>query len=88
MCRSIYDCITKACTWFSYIQLSDLADFQLKWWVQNLPSLSEYQICKDPTIVTFEFSIASDASDRGFFAYKVVSKQRVISRHFSEAESK
>ena len=64
-----------------------MAEFQLKWWVQDLPTLSEYPICKDPTIVSFEFSIASDASDRGFFAYKVASKQRVISRHFSAAES-
>ena len=41
MCRSLYDTIKNARTWFSYIELSDLADFQLKWWVENLSSLSE-----------------------------------------------
>ena len=87
MCRSLYDDIKRAHTWFSTIELSDLAKFQLKWWIENLPSLSEYPICKDSTIVGFEFSIASDASDRGFFAYKVASKQRVFSRPFSVAES-
>ena len=60
---------------------------QIQWWVENLPQFSEYPICKKPTIVSFEFSVASDASDRGFFAYRVSSKQRFFSRPFTLAES-
>ena len=87
MCRSFQDCIKNAKTWFSYIVLSQLSLSQLRWWIKNLPQFSEYPICKKPTIVRFEFSIASDASDRGFFAYKVASKQRVFSRPFTLVES-
>ena len=36
MCRSLYDNIKSARFWSSYIQLSDLARFQLKWWFDNL----------------------------------------------------
>ena len=42
----------------------------------------------DPSLNNFEFSIAGDASDKGFFTYKVDSKDRVISRPFTAAESK
>ena len=55
MCRSLYDCIQNAKTWFSYIVLSPLSVSQLEWWVENLPQFSEYPICKKPTIVSFEF---------------------------------
>ena len=52
-----------------------------------MPSLNGYPICQEPSIVKFEFSVAGDASDRGFFMYKVESKQRLISRPFTAAES-
>ena len=35
------------------------------------------------SVVKFEFSFAGDASDRGFFVYKVESKQRLFSRPFT-----
>ena len=87
MCRSIYDCIKSARYWSSYIQLTDLARFQLQWWLDNLPSLNGYPICQEPSIVKFEFSVDGDASDRGFFLYKVESKQRLLSRAFTAVES-
>jgi hypothetical protein len=52
-----------------------------------LPNLSGYPICQDASIVKFEFSVAGDASDRGFFVYKVESKQRLFSRPFTAVES-
>ena len=42
----------------------------------------------DPSLAHFEFFIAGDASDKGFFTYKVESKDRVISRPFTAAEAK
>ena len=36
MCRSLYDCISSARSWYSLIVLTDLASFQLKWWVEIL----------------------------------------------------
>ena len=87
MCRSLYDCIKSAQYWSSYIKLSDLARFQLNWWFENLQDLNGFPICKEPSIVKFEFSVAGDASDRGFFVYRVDSKQRLFSRPFSVAES-
>ena len=52
-----------------------------------MPNLSGYPICQDASIVKFEFSVAGDASDRGFFMYKVESKQRLMSRPFTAVES-
>ena len=88
MCHSIYDCIKSAKYWSSYIKLTDLARFQLQWWLDNLPSLNGYPICQEPSIVKFEFSVAGDASDRGFFMYKVESKQRLMSIHCSRIPRK
>ena len=61
MCRSIYDCIKSAKFWTSYIKLTDLARFQLQWWLDNLPNLSGYPICQDDSIVKFELSVAGYA---------------------------
>ena len=36
----------------------------------------------------FEFSVAGDASDRGFFVYKLNSKERLFFRPFTAVESK
>ena len=87
MCRSLYDCIKAAKYWSSYIKLSDLAKFQLQWWVDNLPSLDGYPICQDSSVIKFEFSVSGDASDRGFFMYKVESRQKLFSRAFTVVES-
>ena len=73
MCRSLYDCISSAKTWSSRIVLTDLAQFQLRWWVENLSNISEYPISFDPSLTNFQFSIAVDASDKEFFTYKVES---------------
>jgi hypothetical protein len=70
MCRSLYDNIKSAHYWSSYIKLSDLARFQLNWWLENLENLNGFPICKEPTIVKFEFSVAGDASNREFFVYR------------------
>jgi hypothetical protein len=67
--------------------LSDLTRFQLNWWLENLENLNGFPICKEPTIVKFEFSVAGGASDRGFFVYRVNSKQRLFSKPFTAAES-
>ena len=48
--------------------------------------MNGYPICKEPTICKFEFSVGGDASDRGFFVYKVNSKQRLFSRPFTAVE--
>ena len=79
MCRSLYDNIKSAKFLSSYIKLSDLARFQLQWCLDNLQDLNGFPICKESSIVKFEFSVAGDASDRGFFVYKVESKQRLFS---------
>ena len=52
-----------------------------------MTNISEYPISFDPSLTHFEFSIAGDASDKGFFTYKVGSNDRVISRPFTAAES-
>jgi hypothetical protein len=87
MCRSLYDVIKSAQFWTSFFKLTPLAKFQLQWWVENLEELNGYPICKEPSVVKFEFSVAGDASDRGFFVYKLGSKQRLSSRPFTAAES-
>ena len=52
-----------------------------------MENLNGFPICKEPTIVKFEFSVAGGASDRGFFVYRVNSKQRLFSGPFTAAES-
>ena len=64
MCRSLYDNIKSVQFWSSYIKLSDLARFQPKCWLDNLQDLNGFPICKESSIVRFEFSVAGDASDR------------------------
>ena len=66
MCRTLYDQISSAKTWSSYVVLNVLSIFQLNWWVENLSNVSEYPISFDTSLVTFIFSIAGDASDTGF----------------------
>ena len=87
MCRSLCDIIKSAKFWSSCIFLNDLCQFQLQWWLEELPNLSEYDICPEPSLVKFEFSVASDAGKKGFFAYRVLAKSRLISRPFSATES-
>ena len=41
--------------------LNDLCQFELQWWFQEIPNLSEYDICPNPTLAQFSFSISSDA---------------------------
>ena len=88
MCLSLYDAIKHAPYWSSCITLSDLCVQQLKWWLIELPNLTEYDICPSPTITKFEFSIASDAGSKGYFVYKLLVKCRVISQPFTPAEAK
>ena len=47
-----------------------------------------FPICKEPTIVEFEFFVAGGASDRGFFVCRVNSKQRLLSGPFTAVESR
>ena len=55
--------------------------------MSNLNDLNGYPICKSATITKFEFSTASDASDRGFFSYRVHSLKKVFSSPFTAVES-
>ena len=57
-------------------------------YLDNLQDLNSFPTCKDSSIAKCEFSVAGDASDRGFFVYKVESKQRLYSRPSTVAESK
>ena len=88
MCWSIYDDISNARSWSTVLQLSSKGRFQIDWWVKNLSSLNGYPITKESSITAFEFALASDASDKGFFSYRVKSLQRAFSRPFSADESK
>ena len=49
--------------------------------------LIEFPICKEPIFVNFEFFVAGDTSDGGFFFYGVNSKQRFFSTPFTAVES-
>ena len=87
MCRSIYDDIARARSWSTILQLSYKCKHQIDWWVRNLSSLNGFPITKDSSVTAFDFAVASDASDMGFFSYRVDSLQRTYSRPFSAAES-
>ena len=43
---------------------------------------------EDPTVLRFDFNLASDASNRGCFVYRISPNQRIFSRPFTAAESK
>ena len=87
MCRSIYDDISNARSWSTVLQLSYKCKHQVDWWVRNLSSLSGYPITKESSVTAFDFALASDASDKGFYSYRVDSLQRAFSRPFSADES-
>ena len=88
MCRRLYDIIKSAQTWNSHVRLDASCLFCLNWWLTELPSLTEFDICPEPSLVQFSFSLASDASEGGYFVYKVDSKDKVISRPFTLQEAK
>ena len=87
MFLSFYDAIKNAPSWSSCISLSVLVKTHLKWWLLELQNLTEYDICPSPSITKFDFSIVSDARNRGYFVYELAVKSRVISRHFTPAEA-
>ena len=87
LCRSLYDDIKNARTWSSFIKLSNQSVNSLRWWVANLPQYSSYPIVEDPSVLVFDFKIASDASSRGCFVYRIGSTTRLFSRPFTVAES-
>lgn len=88
MCRSLYDDIKQARTWSSFIKLSNSSSVALRWWIANLPKYSSYPIMQDPSITVFDYKLASDASDRGCFVYRIGSSNRLFSRPFTAAESR
>ena len=74
-------------TFQTVLQLSYKCKHQVDWWVRNLSSLNGYPITKESSVTAFDFALASDASDLGFFSYRVDSLQRAFSRPFSADES-
>ena len=83
----IRDSISNARSWETILAISPKCYKQIDWWVNNLSSLNGYPIRKQSSITAFEFALAGDASDRGFFTYKVESLKRAFSRPFTADES-
>ena len=87
MTRSLYQEVSKAKTWSSFVTLGAAAEEELTWWEKNLKSVSKYPILSSMSAREVCSEAASDASDLGFYSYLVgPPKEFLAARAFSDEE--
>ena len=87
MTRSLYVEVARAATWSSIIAITGLARFEVRWWLENLESVSRFPIQGFLSTTPVSYEVASDASGVGHFAYLVGgSRVRLAARAFTEEE--
>ena len=87
--RSLYTAIKAAARWESFIRLNEEALFELRWWLENIRSVSKYPIDGGEKSVSMKtVEVASDASNKGNFVYQVDDKSILSARSFTERETK
>ena len=58
MTRSLYLVVSAAKSWKSWVQLTSLARFELRWWMSNLEEMSEFPIPQGRSTEVFSFEVA------------------------------
>ena len=87
MTRSLYHVVASAPSWSSNVQLSEMAKFELNWWLDNIDKVSKYPFSDLLSTTPVVFETASDASGVGHFSYLLgESRTTLASRAFSESE--
>ena len=87
MTRSMYHTVTAAPSWSSFVILSDMAKFELNWWLDNIHKVSKYPFSDSLSTTPVAYETASDASGVGHFSY-LLGQHRITlaSRAFTEEE--
>ena len=68
------------------VKLTSTVKTELRWWAENLDSVSSYPFNTRLTGRRFAFSTAGDASDVGYFTYEVDSTDKLECRSFTLVE--
>ena len=85
--RSLYHVVDSARTWRSKVELTELAKFELDWWLHNVSQVAKYPIGEGLSSTPVCYETASDASGIGHYSYLVGGcGTSLASRAFSEEE--
>ena len=85
--RSLYVAVAAAKSWKSWIELTEMAKFELRWWQENLQLVAKFPIDGKLSTEPVSYEVTSDASGIGHYVYLVGrSNTRLASRAFSAEE--
>ena len=87
-CRHCYNTISEARFWSSYVKIRAEASFELRWWINNIDSVSSYHMNPSSSGRLVSSSTASDASEIGFCTYEVNSGIKLATRSFTDQEKR
>ena len=85
--RSLYGAVAAARTWKSWIELGEMARFELGWWEEHLSQVAKFPINGLLSTEPVAYEVASDASGVGHYVYLVgEARTTLASRAFSLEE--
>ena len=85
--RSLYMAVSEAKSWKSWIELGELAKFELGWWEEHLSQVAKFPFSGLLSTKPVIYEVASDASGVGHSVYLVgVARTTLASRAFSAEE--
>ena len=85
--RSLYVAVATAKSWKSWLEFTEMAQFELRWWQENLQLVAKFPIDGKLSTEPVSYEVASDASGIGHYVYLVGSSNtRLASRAFSAEE--
>jgi hypothetical protein len=89
LCRSSFHLISKAKTWYSMLELNDLAKKELLYLKENFVLLNGHPIRPFLSTEVIDVKLSSDASDLGFCVYRVCDNNDVLLKQvFSPADAR
>ena len=71
MTQSLYVAITKAASWSSFVAMDEMARYKVRWWLDQIGSLTMYPIEGSLSTTPVRYEVASKASGVGHFCYLV-----------------
>lgn len=88
MCRALYQSISDARTWSSFISLGKNSIFEIRWWYENLQFYTCYPINVSSSSIVVDAQISSDSSGVGFFSVSLTTNEKLKSGPFTSVQSK
>lgn len=86
LCRSSHYLISKAKSWNSMIELSDLSRKELSYLLNNFESLNGFAIRPSLSTTCIDVRVSSDASNLGLCTYEVSDDKVILCKHLFSPE--